>query len=173
MKTKLILICLLTSICLAACGSAKKIEPEFSKLNFENTEEEMFSAEGKAVEEYPSLYNGVVYRYADKNYKDLNGSVKYMTDDKGNIACIAWLYESDSAEDIANAYEKIHDELVKQLGPGENASENVGNYGDIWYFDDVHVQISAVVTADYKGMQVSYMDAAYSLKDEVDKKKSK
>ena len=82
MKTKLILICLLTSICLAACGSAKKIEPEFSKLNFENTEEEMLSAEGKAVEEYPSLYNGVVYRYADKKYKDLNGSVKYMTDDK-------------------------------------------------------------------------------------------
>lgn len=142
-------------------------------MNFENTEEEMLSIEGKAIEEYPSLYNGIVYRYADKNYKDLNGSVKYMTDDKGNIACIAWLYESDSAEDIDNAYEKIHSELVKKLGTSGNASEGMGNYGDIWYFDDVHVQISAVVTEDYKGMQVSYMDSAYSLKDEVDSKKSK
>lgn len=160
------------SVFCTACKSTGKVKPEFTKLDFENTEEEMLSIEGKAIEEYPSLYNGVVYRYADKNYEGLNGSIKYMTDDKGNIACIAWLYESDSAEDIDNAYEKIHGELVKQLGISENASEGIGNYGDIWYFDDVHVQISAVVTDDYNGMQVSYMDSAYSLKDEVDRKRS-
>jgi len=145
--------------------------PEFTDISFNVLEAQMLEKEGKTIEEYPSFYNGTVYRFADKSYYDYNGSIKYMTDDKGNIACMAWLYESDDSEDINAAYEKIHKELVKKYGESGNASEAMGTFGDLWYFDDVHIQISVVDTSDYKGMQVSYMKADYSLKDTVDKKK--
>lgn len=145
--------------------------PEFTDISFNVLESEMLEKEGETIEEYPSFYNGTVYRFADKSYYDYNGSIKYMTDDKGNIACIAWLYESNDSEDIDTAYEKIHEELIKKYGESGNASESMGTFGDLWYFDDVHVQISVVNTSDYRGMQVSYMKAEYSLKDTVDKKK--
>lgn len=148
-----------------------KYSPEFTDISFETSKEDMLKTEGNPVEEYPSLYGGTVYRFADKDYLGLNGSVKYMTDDVGKIACIAFLYESDDAEEISKAYENIHSKLVLKYGDSGNSSITQGNYGDLWYFDDVHIQISAVVTTEYKGLQVSYMDSDYSLKDVVDKKK--
>lgn len=148
-----------------------KYSPEFTDISFETSKEDMLNIEGKPVEEYPSLYNGTVYRFDDKEYLGLNGSVKYMTDDIGNIACIAFLYESDDAEEISKAYENIHSKLVLKYGDSGNSSKTQGNYGDLWYFDDVHIQISAVVTSEYKGLQLSYMDSDYSLKDIVDQKK--
>lgn len=148
-----------------------KYSPEFTDISFETSKEDMLKTEGNPVEEYPSLYGGTVYRFADKDYLGLNGSVKYMTDDVGKIACIAFLYESDDAEEISKAYENIHSKLVLKYGDSGNSSKTQGNYGDLWYFDDVHIQISAVVTTEYKGLQVSYMDSDYSLKDVVDKKK--
>lgn len=148
-----------------------KYSPEFTDISFETSKEDMLKTEGNPVEEYPSLYGGTVYRFADKDYLGLNGSVKYMTDDVGKIACIAFLYESDDAEEISKAYENIHSKLVLKYGDSGNSSKTQGNYGDLWYFDNVHIQISAVVTTEYKGLQVSYMDSDYSLKDVVDKKK--
>lgn len=148
-----------------------KYSPEFTDISFETSKEDMLKTEGNPVEEYPSHYGGTVYRFADKDYLGLNGSVKYMTDDVGKIACIAFLYESDDAEEISKAYENIHSKLVLKYGDSGNSSKTQGNYGDLWYFDDVHIQISAVVTTEYKGLQVSYMDSDYSLKDVVDKKK--
>lgn len=148
-----------------------KYSPEFTDISFTTSKEDMLKTEGNPVEEYPSLYGGTVYRFADKDYLGLNGSVKYMTDDVGKIACIAFLYESDDAEEISKAYENIHSKLVLKYGDSGNSSKTQGNYGDLWYFDDVHIQISAVVTTEYKGLQVSYMDSDYSLKDVVDNKK--
>lgn len=148
-----------------------KYQPSFTELSLDSTEEEVLKAEGKAVEEYPSFYLGTVYRYDNKEYGGYNGSIKYMSDDKGNIACIAWMYESENAEDVNAAYESLHNEMVVKYGESGNDSRATGNYGDLWYFDDVHIQISAVITSDFNGLQISYMDAEYSLKDEVDQKK--
>ena len=150
---------------------SEKYNPSFTGITFNISEEEMLSIEGEAAEEYPSLYKGTVYRFADKEYAGMDGSVKYMTDDEGNIACMAFLYESDDSEEIKTAYEILHSELVAKYGESGNGSESQGTFGDLWYFDDVHIQISAVITTEYKGVQVSYMDADYSLKDVVDKKK--
>lgn len=148
-----------------------KYQPPFTEITLDSTEEAVLKAEGEAVEEYPSFYQGTVYRYDNKEYVGYNGSLKYMSDDKGNIACIAWMYESENAEDVNKAYETIHNEMIVRYGESGNVSEAMGNYGDIWYFDNVHIQISAVVTSDYNGLQISYMDAEYSLKDKVDQKK--
>lgn len=184
-KIKYIIIICTALICIASCSSTDnskvvtqvnkgvkgKYSPEFTDVSFETSKEDMLNIEGKPVEEYPSLYNGTVYRFADKEYLGLNGSVKYMTDDIGNIACIAFLYESDDEEELSKAYESIHGKLMLKYGDSGNSSKTQGNYGDLWYFDDVHIQISAVVTSEYKGLQLSYMNADYSLKDVVDQKK--
>jgi len=150
-----------------------KHQPVFTELTLDATEKEMLEVEGKAGQEYPSFYNGTVFQYDKRVYNGYGGSVKYMTDDKGQIACIAWMYENEDGEQVKNAYEELHNQMKILLGESGNDSEAVGNsFGDIWYFDDVHIQISGVITSEYNGLQISYMDAEYSLKDEVDRKKS-
>lgn len=187
-KNKILIICIIlcySSVVLTGCSSSdngktiteinkkvvSKYQPPFTEFSLDSTEEEVLKAEGEAVEEYPSFYQGTVYRYDNKEYGGYNGSIKYMSDDKGNIACIAWMYESENAEDVDVAYEDLHNEMVVKYGESGNASQATGTYGDLWYFDDVHIQISAVITSDFNGLQISYMGAEYSLKDEVDQKK--
>jgi len=145
--------------------------PAFTDITFDTSEEEMLKKEGEPSESYPSLYGGTVYVFSDHEFNGVNGSVKYMTDESGNIACISWFYENDDTMDVQARFENIHRGLENKHGESGNKAEAQGNFGDAWNFDDVHIMLDAVITSDYKGMQLSYLKADYSRKDQVDQKR--
>ena len=159
----------------AAEGASEEIVishlPEFTDTTFDTSEADMLNKEGEPSETYPSLYGGTVYVFPGHEYKGVTGSVKYMTDDKGNIASMSWLYESDDVDSVAEVFNNTHDNLTEKLGSSGNSSAGQGSIGDAWNFDDVHIMIDAVITNDYKGMQVTYLKAEYSKKDIVDQKR--
>lgn len=145
--------------------------PEFTDTTFDTSEADMLKKEGEPSETYPSLYGGTVYVFSGHEFKGVTGSVKYMTDDKGNIASMSWLYESDDVDSVAEVFSNTHDELNEKYDDSGNSSAGQGSIGDAWNFDDVHIMIDAVITNDYKGMQVTYLKSEYSKKDIVDQKR--
>ena len=169
----MLVVLMILGTVLTGCGKKEpdKFQPGFTDITFDVSEEELLKREGTPIETSPSLYGGTVYRFADKEFNGVMGSTKYMTDDKGNIACISWLYESDDTMDITARYTNIHKGLVNKFGESGNATESEGNFGDLWYFDNVHILVNAVITSTYKGLQVSYLKSEYSKKDAVDQKR--
>jgi len=179
MRHKALTLAALLIICMAfiaGCASSKSSidkahMPAFTDMTFETTEADLLKKEGEAEESYPSFYGGTVYVYSDREYNGAKGSVKYMTDADGKIACMSWMYESQDATEVQKCFDSTKSALNEKLGESGNSSEAQGTYGDVWYFDDMHVMVDAVITSDYNGMQVSYLKAEYSLKDTVDQKR--
>jgi len=146
--------------------------PDYTDIAFGTLKDDLFSKKGEPDNTYPSSYEGETYQYDNQEYEGYKGSAKYMTDAEGRVACMAWMYVADDANDVKLAYEKLHGKLIEKYGKGDNESTQEFNADDIWYMDDVHVQISAVTTSDFCGLQISYLDANYSLKDMVDAKRA-
>lgn len=153
---------------LAGCGSkADSTLPDcpFSELKWSSTVKEMEKAEGTDYETYDSVYGGTTYTY-DKQYQGVSGTVKYMFDEDQKLACIAWAYGSESADELYQLYNAIHAEVVAAHGESGYDTEKETNYGDIWYLDEGNIIISTMLTDSQKALQFSYLSPEHSTAEE-------
>jgi hypothetical protein len=167
MRKKIAALCLSLSLAgamLGGCGSsASSTLPDcpFSELKWDSSVKAMETAEGSDYETYDSVYGGTTYTY-DKDYQGVTGTVKYMFDDEKNLACIAWSYGSDSADELYSLYESIHADVVSVYGDSGYNTEKSTNYGDVWYLDDGNIIISTMVTDSQKALQFAYLSPEQS-----------
>jgi hypothetical protein len=166
-RKKLTAVCLSLTLLGAAasgCGSnASSTLPDcpFSELKWNSSVKAMQKLEGSDYDTYDSVYGGTTYTY-DKEYQGVTGTVKYMFDDKKNLACIAWTYGSDSADELYDLYENIHDDVVADYGDSGYNTEKATNYGDVWYLEDGNIIISTMVTDSQKALQFAYLSPEQS-----------
>lgn len=163
-----IFLALLAALSMTACGSkASTTLPDcpFSELKWANSVKDMEKAEGKEYETYDSVYGGTTYTY-DKAYQGVTGTVKYMFDDKKRLACIAWAYSSESADELYQLYETIHGEIESVHGDSGYNTNKETNYGDVWYLDDGNIIISTMVTETQKALQFAFLSPEQSTAQE-------
>ena len=159
---------LLAALALTGCGGkGSKTLPDcpFSELKWASCIKDMEKTEGKEYDTYDSVYGGTTYTY-DKEYQGVTGTVKYMFDDKKQLACIAWAYSSESTEELYQLYETIHQEVVSAHGESGYNTDKETNYGDVWYLDDGNIIISTMVTESQKALQFAYLSPEQSTAQE-------
>lgn len=160
--------CLLAAVlmmasCLTGC-SEQEVHCPFTEITWENSVEDIFALEGENYEEGESLYYGDSYVYP-KTYKDLEGTIQYMFDEKDNLACMVWLYSCDSADDVTALYDEITEELTDTYGEGglkTPFASQVG--GNVWYLDGGNIILMASTVDEYKAIQFSFVSPEHSLK---------
>lgn len=158
----------LSLLLLCGCGSetaASLPDCPFSELQWESTVADMERLEGNSYVSYDSVYGGTTYTYA-KSYKGKDGTVKYMFDDKEQLASIAWAFGSEDADELYGLYEKIHKDIVATHGESGYNTEKQTNYGDVWYLADGNIILSTMVTESQKALQVAFLSPAQSTKAE-------
>lgn len=166
-KKRILTLCLtlmLAVLSLTGCGSkASGTLPDcpFSELKWASSVKDMEKIEGGDYETYDSVYGGTTYTY-DKEYQGVTGTVKYMFDDKKHLACIAWAYGSESADELYRLYETIHADVEKKHGTSGYNTEKETNYGDVWYLEDGNIIISTMVTNSQKALQFAFLSPEQS-----------
>ena len=89
------------------------LECPFSGLPWNSTEQELFDAEGDFTSSYASTYGGLTYTYENR-YMNRDGVIKYMFDEKGSLASVAWAYTASDADDLDALYREIQN-VVQEL----------------------------------------------------------
>ena len=182
----IVLLFALTILVTSVTGCQKKEAAEcpFTTITWGNTLEDIIDLEGESKDTYDSTYKGTTYTY-DKEYLGLDGTIKYMFDDKDKLVSIAWMYVSDDAEDVKDVYEKVHTEAESALGESNYQKDMKGNelnsklqdsqeelnaagmstpFTDIWRQEDGNVILSAVLTSDTKAVQYTFLHPDVSQK---------
>lgn len=167
----IILTLVLVSSALVGCGSSKKSEGfPFTELTWENSYDDMVALEGESDDTYDSMYNGTTYTYP-KKYLDLDGTIKYMYDADNKLMSVAWVYSTDTDEDLKDTYDTIRKEVEETHGESGYNTEQATNYGDVWYLDEGNIILSVMTTNSQKALQYSYLNPAVSTKEEDLEKK--
>lgn len=159
---------LLTAALFCGCaGKASATLPDcpFSEMKWADSVKDMEKLEGSGYDTYDSVYGGTTYTY-DKSYLEKDGTVKYMFDDKENLAGIAWAFSSDDETELLAVYEQIHETLVNAYGDsGYNTSKET-NYGDVWYREEGNIIISTMLTEEQKALQFAFVSPEQSTAEE-------
>ncbi len=159
---KLILFTTFLSLIFTACGKKSSSAPApFSKLTWDSNYDEMVELEGKETNSYDSIYNGTTYAY-DGKYLNHDGSIKYMYDDKENLACISWEYTAESPEDLKEVYDELLKNLTDQYGKSGYQSGNNTNNGNVWYRKEGNIILSCVTTKNINVILCSYLNPSVS-----------
>ena len=167
MKKKILSLCLvaaLTASLFAGCGSkGSDSQPDcpFSELKWSSSVKDMEKIEGSDYKTYDSVYGGMTYTYP-KEFKGSAGTVKYMFDDKKQLAGISWAYGSEDTDELYGLYEDIHSDLVDTYGDSGYNTDKETNYGDVWYREDGNIIISTMVTDSQKALQFAYVSPEQS-----------
>ena len=132
------------------------IECPFSNLSWDATEQDVFDTEGSYLSSYASTYGGLTYTYP-KDYLGYSGTIKYMFDEEGTLAGVAWAYESDHAEELSSLYKEICNGIQELYGESDYHTENMTNYGDVWKKKEGHIILSALTLGDNTALQVAYV----------------
>lgn len=158
----LLLILSLALSCLIGCSKKEVICP-FTKITWQDTLEDIQKLEGKDYEEGESLYYGECYNYP-KEFKGVTGTLQYMFDEEDKLACMAWLYSSDSLEEIETLYKTLHEDLEAEYGKGKYDSQFASEIGgDVWYQDGGNIILLLSTVDEYKAIQLSYVSPEHSL----------
>lgn len=171
MKKKLLRLCTILSLSAAiicGCGSkASAALPDcpFSELKWASSVKDMEKTEGTEYDTYDSVYGGTTYTY-EKNYLDKTGTVKYMFDEKEQLAGIAWAYSSEDEDELLSVYETIHASLVSTYGESGYNTNKETNYGDVWYREDGNIIISTMLTNEQKALQFAFVSPEQSTDQE-------
>lgn len=140
--------------------STGQIAP-FSTITWTNTLDDIIALEGENYSTYDSVYGGLCYTYP-KEYLGRDGTIKYMTDETSAIACIAWTYTSDDAEDLYTLYDEINKYTIDQYGESGYNPQNSTNYGNVWYREEGNIIISTMLTSTNKALQYAYLNPIVS-----------
>lgn len=155
-------ILVMSTSCLFGCGGKEVVCP-FTEIKWENTVEDIFALEGENYEEGESLYYGDSYVYP-KEYKGYNGTIQYMFDEKDKLACMVWLYSSESHDEVFGLYEEITKELTDEYGEGGLDSAFASQVGgNVWYLDGGNIILMASLVDEYKAVQFSFVSPKHSL----------
>ncbi len=127
----------------------------FTSASWSDTPEKVIELEGTEYKSYDSVYNGLTYTFP-KKYVDVDGTIKYMFDDKDEIKSIAWAYSTDNIEDLDKVYDTIKTDLVSKYGESDYTPDVNSNHGDVWYLEGTSVILSALTTDSQKVLQYSY-----------------
>ncbi|MDD3360323.1 MAG: hypothetical protein PHW34_01450 [Hespellia sp.] len=144
-----------------------KLNAPFTKMDWNNSKDDVIAAEGDDYETYDSVYNGTTYSF-NKKYNSEDGTVKYMFDDKDKLMCVAWSYSTTDLKALEDLYTKINDDLTNEYGDSgyntDEAENTINNYGNIWYLDFGDIVLSAMTTEENKALQVAFLhpDVSYS-----------
>ena len=131
------------------------LECPFSDLPWNATEQDLFDAEGDFTSSYASTYGGLTYTY-EKRYLNREGIIKYMFDEEGSLASVAWAYTASDADDLDILYREIQSGIQELYGESEYHTANITNYGDVWKMKKGQIILSAMNVGDNIALQIAY-----------------
>ena len=149
---------------LVACQSTKTepvLQCPFSELTWDSTYDDMVKLEGQTDDTYDSVYGGICYKYP-KSYENKAGTIKYMFDDKNQLMCIAWTYNSQDSDELYSLYNTINASINDTYGESNYNTEKETNYGNVWYLEGGHITLSTMITDTNKALQYAYINPANS-----------
>ncbi len=156
-------------------GCQKKgMECPFTTITWENTLEDITALEGSDAKTYDSIYDGITYTFP-KEYKGLDGTIKYMFDEENRLVSMSWMYEAKSSDELIEVYEQIHGEAEDRLGKSDfqyNSEQfaDLASPGDVWYLKTGNVILSTVDTSDAKLLQYTFLHPDVSEENPQNKK---
>ena len=87
-----------------------------------------------------------------------------MFDEKDKLACMVWLYSSESHDEVFGLYEEITKELTDEYGEGGLDSAFASQVGgNVWYLDGGNIILMASLVDEYKAVQFSFVSPKHSL----------
>ena len=137
------------------------LDAPFTQATWGSTIDEIIQTEGPVASTYKSIYGGTTY-VINKTYENVDGTVKYMFDDKDALMCVAFTYLPATSEEVTVLYNKLHSQLVDSLGKSEYQAEHDTNYGDVWYREEGDIVIGCMVTEEQNSLQYSYLNPIVS-----------
>ena len=155
---------LILSLLLIGCSEKKEVVTcPFTEITWENTLEEVQALSGELIESYPSSYKGTTYVYK-KEYDGMEGTIKYMFDDKNQLKSMAWLYLPTSKDDLEKVYAELVSRTTKWYGDSGFDSDLVTAKGEVWYLEGGNVLIGVMSTGVNEAIQYQYFHPEVSSK---------
>ena len=146
---------------LAGCASSTAIP--FSNAKWSWRLADVRAEEGNAKDKTVSVYGGDTYLF-DKTYLGHDGTIKYMFNEEGNLASVAWTYTGNDSKEVMDIFKTIDNAETKKHGESEFSNTNDTAYGDVWYLDGYHIVITAFSYEDKTTVQYAYINEEYSAK---------
>ena len=141
---------------LSAClASGTQVTCPFTDITWESSLNDVEASEGDLLDSYYSSYNGTTYVY-EKEYLGLDGTIKYMFDDKGKIKSIAWLYLPQSDEEMEEVYAELRDQTNKLYGKSGFDSDMTTAKGEVWYLEGGNILIGVMSTGVNEAIQYQF-----------------
>ncbi len=139
----------------------KEAECPFTTITWNDTLDDIQSLEGEPAETYDSVYDGTTYTFK-KEYDGLDGTIKYMFDDREKLVCLSWMYETDNSDDLKDVYDKLHGEAEDMLGESgfkfkSDKFADMSTPGDVWYLETGNVSLTAMDTSEVKAVQYTFL----------------
>ena len=162
-KLPFFLFVLTLCITALACKPATpKLTIPYTEMTWNNTLEDIQSAEGELLSTSPSAYNGTTYVF-EKEFLDVKGNIKYSFDEKNTLKSIGWMYSSASIDELEALYKKICSETANHYGECDLDTADSSKLkssavkANFWYLDDGNIQILLIYAADYSVLQIQYI----------------
>lgn len=152
---RLLVACLLLAVLPAGCGKQALACP-YDELGWETDEKALAAAKGECKDTYASTYGGETYPYAG-SYLGREGTVKYMYDEKGQLACVAFAYGSEDASEIEAFYKELTEKTEAAYGKPDYEPKEATNYGKKWELENGRIIISVMMTDTNKALQIAYI----------------
>ena len=160
-KKLICIFAILTVIAGTMSGCANQTQIPFSDCKWTWTVENVTKAEGKPKEVYDSVYGGDTYTY-DKKFMKYDGTIKYMFDENGSLASVAWSYVDEDEDNVMQFYKYLQNAEKRKHGKSEFSNTNDTAYGDVWHLDDCTVIITTLTVNGNSGLQYAYINKGYS-----------
>lgn len=147
---------------LACKPTVKELTIPYTEMTWDNTLEDIESAEGELLSSSPSAYNGTTYMF-EKEYLDIKGNIKYSFDNKNELKSVGWMYSSASIDELETLYQRISSETEKSYGKCDLDTtdsvslKNSSIKGNFWYLDDGNIQLILVYAGDSSVLQIQYV----------------
>lgn len=145
---------LLFAIFICGC-TPKEVTCPFTEITWEHTLDDILTLEGDPIETYPSTYYGTTYSFS-KNYRGMEGTIKYMFDDKEQLVSMAWLYIPDSSDELDEVYEELVAEVTDTYGDSGFSSAQTTARGEVWYQKEGNILVAVMSTGVNDAVQYQF-----------------
>lgn len=160
MKKTVILLAVLLVLTAGSIGGLSLAQTSpfpFTEATWDSSIEDLISLHGcEPSEEYQSNFGGPCYIFRNISYNGLNGFIRYLYNDKNELAEVFFDVNFSSAEKALQAYNDCYNSYFQKYGKSGYSMDENGVIGNVWYRNSGNVGIMVSNVLNIHLLRITY-----------------